>query len=801
MAIQEHQLMDFEPLPVRDEFDVYSFHMQLYYVLDGCLSVQGDDGEFTLKGKDFYFVNIGYCHSRQIHEGSIVFCFVFNEEEIGRNCDISGLHLQCNSLQGPRERHEALRRLLDQCVGYYYGKRSEDEKIFLKLQSIYFQILEQLLNEYLVHFPDENGSAAEGGRNEIQSYIYRNYKSQIMLNDMAEWLHLSPSYISRYLKNQLGTTFGNYLTNVRLEATVHELVHSKKSVTRIAMDNGFPNMTAFHKAFRNKYGMTPTQYQERWKGTSGAEREAEIVDQDLGIRLMDYVTNRENHLRSEDKQDILRVDAEHYKYINKSWNRMINAGRFSTMLRSDMQEQVLFLKNMLGYEYVRLWDLYAEEMRLNISRHKLGDYNFKNLDRVLDFLVEHQIHPYIELGFKPNILLDSNSNYYLYEEREIIFDDLDVVADFLRNMMIHLINRYGRREVSQWYFELWLDPRLCKTDNYEDYFLLFEFSYREIKSVSPETFVCGCYDQSFDVIDFETLIRDWSRRSIRPDYLVLYCYRETIENPEYGVLSYKPANINARTMSDYISDRRRTMMEYGFNVPLNICEWGLTTSNRNALNDSCFKGAFLMKSVMEIYDQVDMMGYWMGSDLMVAETEPLKPLDGCCGLISHQGLCKPAFWAMEFMGRLGNYLLGKTENVMVTKDNYGNYMLSCHNCNDLDRTFYRMKGDIIEIEDMSFMFRDKSGLKLHVEIGEVENGAYQVKTWNIKAGVGSVQDEWRRMGMIPDLMSQDVEYLKALSRPRISIYEIVVEQNRIELDLYLESQEIQSIAVSRQFKV
>ncbi|MCD8365595.1 MAG: helix-turn-helix domain-containing protein [Clostridiales bacterium] len=799
VMLKEHQLMDFELLRQGESRDIYPFHMTLYYVLEGSLSVEGTNRKIVLGKRDFLLVNIGHRHSWQMEEHSIVICFSISGEELGRFYDISKSHFFCNSTEGNGEKHDAFRVLLDQCVGSYYGKRSGDGRVLLQLQSVYYQIAEYLVSNYIIFSSEDSLSEDVGlneeSLNEILNFIHTNYQSPITLADMADRLYLSPSYISRYLKKKLGINFGKYLTGVRLDAAVQELMYTDKSMTRIALDNGFPNMAAFNKAFRERYEMTPKQFQE--KQAAEDVREPEIADEAMEFRLLDYVGHMDQQsIRAEDQRVTLTVDADSYEYLNKTWSRMINIGHISTLLQSDMQEQVLYLKEGLGFEYVRIWDIYADELRLRVQT---GDYNFNVMDKAIDFLISNKMYPWFELGFKPNTLLDSQTNYYLYEERPILFADAAAYADFLKNMMTHMLNRYGHREVSKWYFEQWLDPRLCAGGHYEEYFEFFETAYHEIKSVSPGTVVCGSFDRTYDIIDFEELIAAWSRRTVKPDSMAIYCYRDAMRDLGYENQIHLLTQERVPFIETYIREKKEVMMRYGFDVPVNISEWNLTVSNCNALNDSCFKGAFIMKTLMQIYSQADVIGYWLGSDLFVAEEESLKLLDGCCGLISHQGLRKPAYWAMDFMNHLGNYLLGKTENVMVTKDNYGNYMIACHNCNELDVQYYMMQDMTVEIEQLPRFFEDKVQLYLHIEIDNVENGTYHIKVYNVKTGVGSVQDEWIRMGRIPTLNNQDVEYLRAVSRPRITISETRVENHKLEVDLSLDPQEIQGITIFQQF--
>ena len=97
--------------------------------------------------------------------------------------------------------------------------------------------------------------------------------------------------------------------------------------------------------------------------------------------------------------DLFTVDAKETTELKKNWNAIINIGKVDALLDSEMQQQVLIMKQELGFRYVRVWNIFVQDM----YEEKDGSwhYNFSRVDRGLDFLVENQLKPYIELSFKP----------------------------------------------------------------------------------------------------------------------------------------------------------------------------------------------------------------------------------------------------------------------------------------------------------------------------------------------------------------------------------------------------------------
>lgn len=70
---------------------------------------------------------------------------------------------------------------------------------------------------------------------------------------MKPYLELSESTLYTILE---------YLNNLRLQNALEDLLHSRKSLTSIALDNGFTNPSMFSKAFKKKYGVSPTDYKK-----------------------------------------------------------------------------------------------------------------------------------------------------------------------------------------------------------------------------------------------------------------------------------------------------------------------------------------------------------------------------------------------------------------------------------------------------------------------------------------------------------------------------------------------------------
>lgn len=94
-------------------------------------------------------------------------------------------------------------------------------------------------------------------------YLHSNYAQSLSLEQVAAEVHLTPEYFSRIFKDEMGLTFVNYLTDLRLQHSVQMLETTALRVQNIAQAVGYPNVSYFSTIFKKKYGMSPYEYRKR----------------------------------------------------------------------------------------------------------------------------------------------------------------------------------------------------------------------------------------------------------------------------------------------------------------------------------------------------------------------------------------------------------------------------------------------------------------------------------------------------------------------------------------------------------
>ena len=119
--------------------------------------------------------------------------------------------------------------------------------------------------------------------------------------------------------------------------------------------------------------------------------------------------------------------------------------------------------------------------------------SFLNADRIFDFLLSIGMKPFIELSFMPEALASGPTTVFKYRGNVTPPSDHRQWAAFIKRLVAHWVDRYGIREVADWFFEVWNEPNLKAfwTGSRKDYFHLYRTTVGAIKEVDPALRVGG----------------------------------------------------------------------------------------------------------------------------------------------------------------------------------------------------------------------------------------------------------------------------------------------------------------------
>lgn len=98
-------------------------------------------------------------------------------------------------------------------------------------------------------------------------YISQHTNDSICVDDVADFINMSRSTITRRFKKELGFDISSFIKRCKLEEAKSLLSYTDKSLSEISSYLCFSSQSHFQTAFKKKYGMTPLQYRKRvWPG-------------------------------------------------------------------------------------------------------------------------------------------------------------------------------------------------------------------------------------------------------------------------------------------------------------------------------------------------------------------------------------------------------------------------------------------------------------------------------------------------------------------------------------------------------
>ena len=243
--------------------------LEIIYVKSGFLTVNISGENYIGKPGDAFVVSPGNLHFMGSQNGTVdYFTFLFPLKYIAFRSDdmlddkliepLNSGHLMISP-----EIKDTVKEQCEQLAGVYAAEIDKSES------KITNQIRKKIILLQFIHELWKKGFIVENdttGRNTVEkemvSYIQQNYTGKILLREFGEQFHLSEKYISRYFKEHFHITLSRYVTYLRLEHAKQMLQETDISVTEVAMQSGYQNISYFIRSFKKTYGVSPLKYRK-----------------------------------------------------------------------------------------------------------------------------------------------------------------------------------------------------------------------------------------------------------------------------------------------------------------------------------------------------------------------------------------------------------------------------------------------------------------------------------------------------------------------------------------------------------
>lgn len=780
---KEIKLLDFkDKLPLTFsliQFDSVFQHMHSYaelvIVLDGKFNATIGDETFGAKEDDIFIINRKVFHSSIADDTATVLSLLINQKGFGLTEDEVSSHVfSLNTMKyGKSDKADEIRYLVYSIIKY--NTMDNVDSIYTN-RAIAYSMFAQLINKFSVDVSQSmKKSSEEDIYSDLASFINDHYKERLTLTSLAEHFQYSLSYLSRLFKQCFHVTFMDYYTSVRVNYSLDDLISTNKTIEEIALEHGFDDPRSYVRAFRSVYhDVYPSEYRRKNRNNRKNSIDLNAISSrflNLILKKYDEYLSRMNRKSIEKiyKEEVINVDFEESgKEIKNIGNRILNVGSSKVMVYSELRGLISDLQNHAGFQYLLLQDLFNQTVRLFVEDSK-GDYTFSEsiLENLLSFCKRNYFKPYFR--FEYDFVMKPAS-----------------FCQVIESMIDYIRSHYDPSDYQDWMFSVSYSQNVMKRKP-EEVEAFFEC-------------VADIHDAIRRNLEGAILVSPAFLRSDIHDCPVLKRFFEfSHENSlSFQYLSFRFFDVGKM---DYIQKDRKELAQfleelnhdYGIHDNRILIDCLNFTNHENYLNDTVYASSYLTYNLIADIENVSALSKDAFFDSYGYEIQK-NPFVGKSGLVTYDGIKKASYNVFIFFSRLGNHLLKKGKNFIVTYkgnkivillNNYVQYL-------DLysDKEFSNLKDD-----DRYSCFPETKDLLFHFSFENLDCTSARIKKSSISKKSGSAYDLSLKVGSFADMKREEVEEIRGLNYVFFSVKKEKVIDNRLNLDFAVEPLEVQLIEI------
>lgn len=242
----------------------YHWHVEyeIIRILTGTLHVTMDEKEFTATPGDIVFVNSGILHSG-IPSDCVYQCIVFDMNAFLKN------NPRCSTY---------IKQIIDHSAFVYHHFTPKNQQIHQIVWDIFNAMESQTTGYELIvfgelyhffgvvfseqlYFSDSPQDRRDYRKimqlKKVLDYMEANYSSPVTLEQLSASVNMSPKYFCRFFYQMTHRTPIDYLNYQRIEHASYQLATTDVSVTEVAYNCGFNDLSYFIKTYKKYKGITP----------------------------------------------------------------------------------------------------------------------------------------------------------------------------------------------------------------------------------------------------------------------------------------------------------------------------------------------------------------------------------------------------------------------------------------------------------------------------------------------------------------------------------------------------------------
>ena len=352
--------------------------------------------------------------------------------------------------------------------------------------------------------------------------------------------------------------------------------------------------------------------------------------------------------------------------IDRFFDLSVGADYPGTTGRAENLAQLKTAVDELGFRHVRFHDIFHDVYG---TVKKDGDklvYDWSGIDTLYDALLARGIRPFVELGFTPGVMKTSELKIFHWKGNTS-HPQPGPWAELVEAFVRHLIARYGAEEVRRWPFEVWNEPNLdgfWERADQQAYFELYARTARTIKKIDPAIRVGG--PSTAGAAWVPEFLSYAKANGVPVDFVTTHSYGvEEGFLDEFGQSDRKLSPNPESIVGDNKRVRREIEASAFPGLPLYVTEWSTSYNPRDKVHDSYISAPWILTKLRASRGQAQAMSYWTYSDLFEEPGPPDRAFHGGFGLMTRDGVRKPAWFAYKYLNALRGHEIPSTDAAVL----------------------------------------------------------------------------------------------------------------------------------------
>lgn len=775
--------------------------LELIYVLEGYTEITINDRMYVLNQEDVILTNAYDIH--ELHgSDAVVLSIRIDLEKLGVPDDErEGLTFDLNSsLEKDKTPYQKIKVLISSLINY--NLKYQDNSRYANL-SILYSLFAEFMNKYRVI---SNSKKVQPKKyltrlREIIKYLNENYDKGITLKDLSSVFNLTVPYISSFFDKYFGNNFQDYYDELRISKSIPTLLENRLTLDDMAIKFGFTDSRGYVRAFKKIYGITPTEYRKNANSSSQAGNFLTHFDTNKYLDKLLKNNDERYHLPiKKHKNSIIKdfeADYNTSSLLKPTYLNFFSVSRAFDFLSKPHQEMIDDLLNEIPFKYVKFHGLLDDTMHVIKKRGDHYTYSFFYIDMVLDYIMKLGIKPLIQLSYMPSCLTENAPHY----DNGMIVSLPNNDEEFLKlikALIIHLIERYGLKEIESWPFTFWNAPDTSKyaygVDDNKHFFNLYKEIFNLVKQISSkiEFGSPSLLPICEETIKFDKEFLNFARTNdCYPDFLIVHYFENNFSN-YFKQINKEQFPTDTNNFKKFIDFVKSPDFYYGKKVYLT--EFNFTSSHRNLLSDTVFSSCYIVKNILENLNRLDSFGHWYLSDLIDETQLPNNMLHGGLGLYTVNGIRKPAFYAYKFLSKLGNEIILQNDGMIITKRDQ-DIIILLYNYEHFSDLY--ASGDYFELSyhNRYIPFASNKNIVFNIKLKNVPGKSYHLRQSYVNRTSGSIYDAAENAGFygLPDPETKD--WLKYLSTPQLQLKYGNITDKELSIEATVSPLEIRLIEI------